>query len=77
MTNATAMPRTEDLFSVGSRISWGAILGGGLVSLALYFMFATLGAAVGLSVEAAATRAGISGRAERPSRISSRHLPVS
>jgi ABC-type transport system involved in multi-copper enzyme maturation permease subunit len=50
MTNATAMPRTEDLFSVGSRVSWAAILGGGLVSLALYFMFATLGAAVGLSV---------------------------
>jgi ABC-type transport system involved in multi-copper enzyme maturation permease subunit len=44
------MPRAEDLFSVGSRVSWAAILGGGLVSLALYFMFATLGAAVGLSV---------------------------
>jgi ABC-type transport system involved in multi-copper enzyme maturation permease subunit len=50
MTNSMAAPRTEDLFSVGSRVSSAAILGGGLVSLALYFMFATLGAAVGLSI---------------------------
>jgi hypothetical protein len=50
MANPAATPQTEDLFSVGSRISWGAILGGGLVSLALYFMFTTLGAAVGLSI---------------------------
>jgi hypothetical protein len=50
MANSVATPQAEDLFSVGSRISWGAILGGGLVALALYFMFTTLGAAVGLSM---------------------------
>ena|SRR5438309_1292384 len=50
MANSVSPPQAEDLFSVGSRISWGAILGGALVSLALYFMFTTLGAAVGLSI---------------------------
>jgi hypothetical protein len=50
MANSVTTPQAEDLFSVGSRISWAAILGGGLVSLALYFMFTTLGAAVGLSI---------------------------
>src|SRR5207248_9980534 len=50
MANSASTPQAEDLFSVGSRISWGAILGGGLVALALYFMFTTLGAAVGLSI---------------------------
>jgi hypothetical protein len=50
MANSVSTPQAEDLFSVGSRVSWSAILGGGLVSLALYFMFMTLGAAVGLSI---------------------------
>jgi hypothetical protein len=50
MSNTDSAPQAEDLFSVGSRISWAAILGGSLVALALYFMFTTLGAAVGLSI---------------------------
>lgn len=50
MAISESRPQAEDLFSVGTRISWGAILGGGLVALALYFMFSTLGAAVGLSI---------------------------
>jgi len=35
---------------VGTRISWGAILGGGLVAFAIYFALTILGAAVGLSI---------------------------
>ena len=50
MTSSNSAPRAEDLFSVGARISWGAILGGSFVALAIYFMLAILGAAVGLSV---------------------------
>jgi hypothetical protein len=43
-------PRAEDLFSVGSRISWGAILAGAFVALAIYFLLGVLGGAVGVSV---------------------------
>jgi len=43
-------PQVQDVISVGSRISWGAILGGAFVALAVYFMLTVLGAAVGLSV---------------------------
>jgi hypothetical protein len=50
MVNSASSPPAEDLFSVGTRISWAAILGGSLVALGLYFMFTTLGAAVGLSI---------------------------
>jgi hypothetical protein len=50
MDNQVRAPRAEDLFSVGARISWGAILGGSFVALAIYFMLTTLGAAVGLTV---------------------------
>lgn len=42
--------QTEDLYPVGSRISWGPILAGAMLALALYFLLALLGAAVGLSV---------------------------
>jgi hypothetical protein len=38
------------LISVGSRISWGAIVAGALLTLAIYFLLSILGAAVGLSV---------------------------
>jgi hypothetical protein len=50
MTIQVETPRAEDLISVGSRISWAAILGGGLVALAICFMLTTLGAAVGLTM---------------------------
>ncbi|MFL5331490.1 MAG: hypothetical protein ACJ8C4_21580 [Gemmataceae bacterium] len=49
MNAQSSVPQAEDLISVGSRISWGAILGGGVVALAIYFMLTSLGAAVGLS----------------------------
>ena len=42
--------QTEDLYPVGSRISWGPILAGAMFALAAYFLLALLGAAVGLSV---------------------------
>jgi hypothetical protein len=43
-------PRVEDFASVGSRVSWGAILAGTFLALGIYFLFATLGTAVGLAV---------------------------
>jgi len=50
MTNSTVTPRVEDLASVGTRISWGAILAGAMISLGMYFLLSTLAAAVGMSV---------------------------
>jgi hypothetical protein len=50
MTDHVSAPRAEDVFSVGTRVSWGAIFGGGLVAFAIYLMLTTLGAAVGLTV---------------------------
>ena len=47
--NVTA-PRAEDVLSVGTRISWGAILAGTFVALALQFLFGILGSAVGVSI---------------------------
>ncbi|MGH2626215.1 MAG: hypothetical protein ACRDHY_06140 [Anaerolineales bacterium] len=41
---------TRDLVSVGSRVSWGAILAGAMVSIAIYFLLAVLGTAIGLTV---------------------------
>jgi hypothetical protein len=43
-------PHAEDVVSVGSRISWGAILAGGFLALALHVLLTVLGAAVGLSM---------------------------
>ena len=40
----------EDLVPVRSRISWGAIVAGSVLALALYFLLTLLGGAVGLSV---------------------------
>lgn len=40
----------EDLMGVRSRISWGAILAGSVLALALYFLLTLLGGAIGLSV---------------------------
>src|SRR6266404_4653153 len=44
------VPQTEDLVSVGSRISWSAIFAGVAVALALHFLFGVLAAAAGWSV---------------------------
>ena len=49
MNDSMAMPRVEDSVSVGTRISWGAILAGTVLALGVYFLLATLGGAVGLS----------------------------
>lgn len=40
----------EDLMPVRSRISWGAVIAGSALALALYFLLTLLGAAVGLSI---------------------------
>ena len=40
----------EDVLPVSSRISWGAILAGAVLALALYFLLTLLGAAIGLAV---------------------------
>lgn len=40
----------EDMVGVRSRISWGAIVAGSVLSLALYFLLTLLGGAIGLSV---------------------------
>ena len=50
MADQVTSPRAEDLVSVGSRISWGAIFAGAILALALYFLTTILGGAVGLSI---------------------------
>lgn len=50
MTELGTSPRIEDLQSVGSRISWGAILAGAFLAMGIYFLLTTLGGAVGLSI---------------------------
>jgi hypothetical protein len=40
----------EDLAGVRSRISWGAILGGSVLAIALYFLLTLLGGAIGFSI---------------------------
>ncbi len=40
----------EDLIPVRSRISWGAIFGGAVVALAIYFVLTLLGTALGITV---------------------------
>lgn len=40
----------EDIVPVQSRISWGAIVAGSVLALALYFLLTLLGGAIGLSV---------------------------
>lgn len=44
----------EDVSGVRSRVSWQAILAGGMTSLALSFLLALLGGAIGLSIRDAA-----------------------
>lgn len=50
MSSSVSAPRVEDVMSVGSRISWGAILAGAVVALAIQFLLGVLGGAVGLTV---------------------------
>ena len=50
MPDQVIAPRPEDFVSVGSRISWGAILAGAVLALALYSLLTILGGAVGLSI---------------------------
>lgn len=40
----------EDVMAVRSRISWGAIVAGSVLAIALYFLLTLLGGAIGLSV---------------------------
>ena len=49
MNNLRSEPRVEDSLPVGSRVSWSAILAGTVLALAVFFLLASLGAAVGLS----------------------------
>lgn len=49
MTKDTPV-HAEDVIPVRSRISWGAIIAGSILALALYFLLTLLGAAVGLSI---------------------------
>jgi len=49
-TTPTTTVRPEDVTSVGTRISWGAVLAGTVVAMAFYMVLTTLGAAIGLSV---------------------------
>jgi len=44
------LPRVEDVASVGTRISWGAILAGAMIALGMYFLLTSLAAAVGWSI---------------------------
>ena len=46
----TRAPRTEDLVSLGSRISWGTIIAGSVIALATFLVLTLLGGSIGLSI---------------------------
>lgn len=46
----SATVHIEDVRPVGSRISWGAIVAGSVLALALYFLLTMFGSAVGFSI---------------------------
>ena len=50
MSLASEAIRAEDLVPVRSRVSWGAVLAGAVLALAVYFVLTLLGGAIGLSV---------------------------
>ena len=50
MSTTNNVPRVEDFASVGTRISWGAILAGAMVALGIYFLLSTLAGAAGVSI---------------------------
>ena len=54
MASSTPSLKATDLLAVKSRVSWGAIAAGAMVSLAIYFLLTLAGIAIGL--EAAARR---------------------
>lgn len=49
----------EDLLPVRSRISWGAILAGSVLALALYFLLTLLGGAIGLTISDTTSAQGL------------------
>lgn len=49
MTNDTPI-HAEDVLPVRSRISWGAIVAGSVLALAVYFLLTLFGSAIGLSI---------------------------
>lgn len=55
-TTDRTMPAVEDLTGVKSRISWAAVLGGAVITLAAYLVLTFLCAAVGLSLTATTVR---------------------
>ena len=50
MNDSLTPPRVEGFTSLGTRVSWSAIFTGTLLALGVYFLLATLGGAVGLSI---------------------------
>ncbi len=50
MNEPSTVPHVEDIRSVGSRVSWSAILAGTALAFAIYFLLMILGSAVGLSL---------------------------
>lgn len=47
--------QTEDLVPVRSRISWGAIVAGSVLALALYFLLTLFGGAIGFTISGSTT----------------------
>lgn len=51
----TSSVQTEDLVPVRSRISWGAIVAGSVLALALYFLLTLFGGAIGFTISGSTT----------------------
>jgi hypothetical protein len=50
MNELSTIPHVEDVRSVGTRVSWPALLAGAALAFAIYFLLMILGSAVGLSL---------------------------
>jgi hypothetical protein len=50
MSTTTNVVDAKDLMPVRSRVSWGAILAGAVIALAVYFLLGALGVALGISL---------------------------
>ncbi len=50
MADSPSKIQAEDLMPVRSRVSWGAILAGAMVALAVFYLLSLLGAAIGISM---------------------------
>jgi hypothetical protein len=46
----TNVAHTKDIIPIGSRVSWGAIFAGGVISLAAFLLLTLLGGSIGLSI---------------------------